>query len=60
MTALIALNAISAAVVIAGVAAAARLGYLTAGGRFDPALRRLELQPGIAHGEQAAEQLRAA
>ena len=55
MTALIALNAISAAVVIAGVAAAARLGYLTAGGRFDPALRRLELHRGIAHGVQAAE-----
>jgi hypothetical protein len=60
MTTLIAVNAVSAAVVIAGLTAAARFGYLTAGGRFDRSAPPLELQPSIARGARTAEQRRAA
>jgi len=47
MTILIALNVIAALVVVTGLAAAARLGYVTAGGRFERARGRLELRRGI-------------
>jgi hypothetical protein len=47
MATLIVLNTIAALVVVAGLAAAARLGYVTAGGRFDRARGSLELRRGI-------------
>ena len=47
MTILTALNVIAALVVVTGLAAAARLGYVTAGGRFERARGRLELRRGI-------------
>jgi hypothetical protein len=47
MPTLIVLNSIAALVVVAGLGAAARLGYVTAGGRFDRARGRLELRRGI-------------
>ena len=55
MTALIVLNSIAAAAVIAGLAAAARLGYLTAGGRFERSTRHLELHRDVAPARPAEE-----
>jgi len=43
MTAIIIANSITAALVIAGLVAVIRLGHLTAGGRFNRTLGRLEL-----------------
>jgi hypothetical protein len=55
VTALIVLNAIAAAAVVAGLAVTARLGYLTAGGRFDRSTRRLELHRVVAPARPAQE-----
>jgi hypothetical protein len=60
VTALIVLNAIAAAAVVAGLAVTARLGYLTAGGRFDRSARHLELHRDVAPGRPAEEERRAA
>jgi hypothetical protein len=46
MTAIIIANSIAAAIVIAGLAAAMRLGHLTADGRFERRFRRFELHRG--------------
>ena len=51
MTAIIVVNSSAAAIVVIGLAAAMRLGHLTAGGRFERTLRRFELHRGRA--EQA-------
>ena len=56
MTALIAVNSIAAAIVVLGLAVAMRLGHLTAGHRFEPALRRLELHRGGADATRQADQ----
>ncbi len=55
MIALITINAIAAAVVIAGVAAAACLGYLAAEGRFDRSLHRFELHRTSYEAPEASE-----
>ena len=60
MTALIAVNSIAAAVVVLGLAVAMRLGHLTAGHRFEPALRRLELRRDEAATPEQTELRRAA
>lgn len=58
MTAIIVANSIAAPVVIAGLAAAMRLGHLTAGGRFERTLRRFEVHRG--RGEQPQATVRRA
>jgi len=55
MTTIIIVNSITAAVVILGLAAVIRLGHLTAGGRFNRALHRLELHHGSCAGERMPE-----
>jgi hypothetical protein len=55
VTALIVLNSIAAALVVLGLVAATRLGYVTAGGRFDLARRSFELRRGAAERDAAAE-----
>jgi hypothetical protein len=59
MTTIIIANSITAAVGIVGLAAVCRLGHLTAGGRFERALRRFELHHG-AGAEQSTQDRRAA
>jgi hypothetical protein len=46
MTVLIVVNSIAAAIVVLGLAVAMRLGHLTAGQRFERALRRVEVHRG--------------
>ena len=60
MTALIAVNSIAAAVFVLGLAVAMRLGHLTAGHRFEPALRRLALRRDEATTPEQTELRRAA
>jgi len=60
MTALIVVNSIAAAIVVVGLAVAMRLGHLTAGLRFERALRRLELHRGSADATEQTEFRRAA
>ena len=55
MTALIIANSIAAAAVVAGLAVTMRLGYLSAGGRFDRMAPRLELHRGSEAVPQASE-----
>lgn len=55
MTALIIANSIAAAVVVAGLAVTMRLGYLSAGGRFERVAQRLELHRGADAVSQAPE-----
>ncbi|HST25874.1 MAG TPA: hypothetical protein VLJ76_07770 [Gaiellaceae bacterium] len=55
MTALILVNTIAAAVVAGGLVAATRFGHLTAGGRFERTLRRLELREGAGRVERPVE-----
>ncbi len=59
MTAIIIANSIAAAAVVLGLAAVIRLGHQTAGGRFNRALRRLELHHGSG-AEQPTPERRAA
>jgi hypothetical protein len=56
MSTFIIANSITAAVVILGLAAVIRLGHLTAGGRFNRSLLRLELH----QAEQRTSERRAA
>jgi len=60
MTALIVVNSIAAAIVVLGLVAAMRLGHLTAGQRFERALRRLELHRDEAATTEQTELRRAA
>ncbi len=53
MTAIIVVNSIAAAVVIAGLVAVMRLGHWTAGGRFERTLRRFEVHRGRSERPQA-------
>jgi hypothetical protein len=46
MTTIIIANSITAAVVILGLVAVIHLGHLTAGGRFNGTLRRLDVHHG--------------
>jgi hypothetical protein len=59
MTTIIVVNSVTAAVVILGLAAVIRLGHLTAGGRFNRTLGRLELRHG-SRAEQRTPERRAA
>jgi hypothetical protein len=59
MTTIIVANSITAAVAVLGLAAVVRLGHLTAGGRFNRTLHRLELHHGSG-AEQRSRQRRAA
>ena len=58
MTALIVANSIAAVFVVAGLVAVARLGHLTAGGRFERVLRRFEVHHG--RGERPRSTVRRA
>jgi hypothetical protein len=58
MTALILVNSIAAVVVVGGLYAVTRLGYLTGGGKFDRTPLRFELHRGSA--ERASTQQRRA
>ena len=55
MTALILINTIAAAVIIGGLVAVTRFGHLTAGGRFERTLCRLELHEGAGRVEREIE-----
>ena len=55
MTAIIIVNSIAAAVVIAGLTLCMRLGHHTAGGRFERTLRRFELHHGARAPQRATE-----
>jgi hypothetical protein len=59
MTTIIVANSITAGFVVLALAAVMRLGHLTAGGRFDRSLRRLELHRGSG-AEQRTPERRAA
>jgi hypothetical protein len=59
MTALILINTIAAVIVVVGLYAVTRLGYLTGGGKFDRTPLRFEIHRGSGTPEQA-EQRRAA
>jgi hypothetical protein len=52
MTAIIVANAIAAVIVVAGLAAAMRLGYNTARGHWQRALRSFEVRRGEAAGSE--------
>ena len=60
MTALIVLNAVAAALVVAGLAVTVRLGYLGAGGSFDRTIGRLELHRGSGSAPRASDSARRA
>ena len=60
MTAIVVANSVAAAIVVLGLAVAMRLGHLTAGGRFNRTLRRLELRRGGATAPEQTELRRAA
>ena len=55
MTALVVLNSIAAIVVVAGLAAAMRFGYVAAGGGFELADRRFELRRSAGEERPPAE-----
>jgi hypothetical protein len=55
MTAMIIANSIAAAAVVAGLAVSMRLGYLSAGGRFDRVAPRLELHRASDSTAQASQ-----
>ncbi|HEX3454938.1 MAG TPA: hypothetical protein VHS03_09940 [Gaiellaceae bacterium] len=55
MTALIFINTIAAVIVVGGLYAVTRLGYLSGGGRFDRTPLRFELHRGAAEREATGE-----
>jgi hypothetical protein len=55
MTALIAINSIAAVIVVGGLYAVTRLGYLTGGGTFDRTPLRFEVVRGAAEREATSD-----